>query len=501
LRGTESIPRRECRGVGARREPGCVRACARDCGAQWPSPPPSDFISRGSLREEISRGDLGSVWHDCGPTHRGRHTRRAAVLGCRPNTMASAMASPWVQGIAAGRGRSLGDTARAKRRHRSTKRSMHHRISTQTNAGLLDALEVKVPKPSTVENVDEKNEFKSLMEKAGVRHQVRLASGSRGRGLFPTGPVGWTDSAMLLSVPLDVCICAPFGDEDAVANELGLNDGYKDTCTILRRAWQKRNGAKVPEAIVSLLDSDSGDDRELALALWVLWATEEGGEVWEAYAQWLPKPDGSMPSLLLADDKELAQLQDDVLAAEARQIHEAMAAAHKKIALANADAVAMKGRTCREFSLDELKWGFALVASRAVASPVGDGASAAAIMVPFFDMANHDDRGYVSAIKSVRGTEDGTWRTGYASRWSARSTRAWAGRAWFWKPRAGCKTRMTRLSSSTIRMRLTTNWCSGTGFRFEGTETRNCRGRTMAHPPPRACSPPARSSWRSRPRV
>ena len=156
---------------------------------------------------------------------------------------------------------------------------MHHRISTQTNAGLLDALEVKVPKPSTVENVDEKNEFKSLMEKAGVRHQVRLASGSRGRGLFPTGPVGWTDSAMLLSVPLDVCICAPFGDEDAVANELGLNDGYKNTCTILRRAWQKRNGAKVPEAIVSLLDSDSGDDRELALALWVLWATEEGGEV------------------------------------------------------------------------------------------------------------------------------------------------------------------------------------------------------------------------------
>jgi len=289
---------------------------------------------------------------------------------------------------------------------------MHHRISTQTNAGLLDALEVKVPKPSTVENVDEKNEFKSLMEKAGVRHQVRLASGSRGRGLFPTGPVGWTDSAMLLSVPLDVCICAPFGDEDAVANELGLNDGYKDTCTILRRAWQKRNGAKVPEAIVSLLDSDSGDDRELALALWVLWATEEGGEVWEAYAQWLPKPDGSMPSLLLADDKELAQLQDDVLAAEARQIHEAMAAAHKKIALANADAVAMKGRTCREFSLDELKWGFALVASRAVASPVGDGASAAAIMVPFFDMANHDDRGYVSAIKSVRGTEDGDVENG-----------------------------------------------------------------------------------------
>ena len=77
----------------------------------------------------------------------------------------------------------------------------------------------------------------------GQRAQASPGQGSRGRGLFPTGPVGWTDSAMLLSVPLDVCICAPFGDEDAVANELGLNDGYKDTCTILRRAWQKRNGA------------------------------------------------------------------------------------------------------------------------------------------------------------------------------------------------------------------------------------------------------------------
>lgn len=323
--------------------------------------------------------------------------------------MASATASPWVQGIAAGR--SLARSARLRPAPVRTRRPSPARWIT-TSAGLLDALEVKVPKSSTAEDVDEKNEFRSLMEKAGVKHQVRLASGARGRGLFPTGPVGWTESAVLLSVPLDVCICAPFGDEDAVANELGLNDGYKDTCTILRRAWQRRNGAKVPEAIVSLLDSGSGDDRELGVALWVLWACENGGEVWEAYARWLPKPDGQMPSLLLANERELTQLQDPTLAGEARRLHEAMAAAHKKIAIANAEARSMNGRTVREFTLEELRWGFALVASRAVASPVGDGASAAAIMVPFFDMANHDDASIVSAIKSVRGTEDGDVENG-----------------------------------------------------------------------------------------
>ena len=324
--------------------------------------------------------------------------------------MASATASPWVQGIAAGR--SLARSARHRPAPVRTRRPSPARWRITTSAGLLDALEVKVPKSSTAEDVDEKNEFRSLMEKAGVKHQVRLASGARGRGLFPTGPVGWTESAVLLSVPLDVCICAPFGDDDAVANELGLNDGYKDTCTILRRAWQRRNGAKVPEAIVSLLDSGSGDDRELGAALWVLWACENGGEVWEAYARWLPKPDGQMPSLLLANERELTQLQDPTLAGEARRLHEAMAAAHEKIATANAEARSMNGRTVREFTLEELRWGFALVASRAVASPVGDGGAAAAIMVPFFDMANHDDGSLVSAMKSVRGTEDGDVENG-----------------------------------------------------------------------------------------
>lgn len=46
------------------------------------------------------------------------------------------------------------------------------------------------------------------------------------------------------------------------------------------------------------------------------------------------------------------------------------------------------------------------MASRAVASRVGDSGDAAAILVPFFDMANHDDSAKITALKSVRGTED-----------------------------------------------------------------------------------------------
>ena len=62
-----------------------------------------------------------------------------------------------------------------------------------------------------VTEVDEKQAFRDLMERAGVKHQVRLASGPRGRGLFVTGTVGWNRSDVLLSVPLDACIVAPFG--------------------------------------------------------------------------------------------------------------------------------------------------------------------------------------------------------------------------------------------------------------------------------------------------
>lgn len=207
------------------------------------------------------------------------------------------------------------------------------------------AAETESPAPSTelppVDEVDEKNDFSKLMEKAGVKHQVRLASGQRGRGLFPTGLVGWSQSAVLLSVPLDVCIAAPFGDEDAIKTAFNA-DRSKDTLVILRRAWEARNKVKLPTAITMLLESPSGDDRELAIALWLVWATKAGGEIWRSYAEWLPQP-GNMPSLLLADDKELAQLQDERLAAEARVLQGRIAAAYDRLPAVSAAATEMAG--------------------------------------------------------------------------------------------------------------------------------------------------------------
>lgn len=191
--------------------------------------------------------------------------------------------------------------------------------------------------------VDEKNEFARLMGEAGVKHQVRLASGARGRGLFPTGPTGWSQSDVLLSVPLDVCIATPFGDEDGIKAEFAFAaDGSKDTLTVLRRAWEARNGVKVPTAITNLLRSPSGDDRELAIVLWLVWATKSGGDLWRAYGEWLPQPE-SMPSLLLASEKELAQLQDEELASEARALQVRIAVAYDRLPAINAEAKEMKG--------------------------------------------------------------------------------------------------------------------------------------------------------------
>jgi len=191
---------------------------------------------------------------------------------------------------------------------------------------------VAAPARTTTE-LDERDAFTRLMERAGVKHRVRLASGARGRGLFPSGPVGWGKSAVLLSVPLDVCIVAPFGDApgppgvgDAVAEELGfIKESKKDTFGILRAAWERRAGVRVPEPIVSLMASRDGSDRELAVALWVLFATRSGDRernVWRAYADWLPTAE-QMPSLMLANDKELDQLQDEVLKRDALALQRA----------------------------------------------------------------------------------------------------------------------------------------------------------------------------------
>ena len=293
-----------------------------------------------------------------------------------------------------------------------------HRLVTR--AGSL--FEVATPTRTTTE-LDERDAFKRLMERAGVKHRVRLASGARGRGLFPSGPVGWGKSAVLLSVPLDVCIVAPFGDadaaaagaagvSDAVAEELGFpkdpsRKAKKDTYGILRAAWEKRAGVTLPETVVTLLSSGDGADRELAVALWVLFATRCGDperNVWRAYAEWLPTAE-ELPSLILANDKELDQLQDEALKREAKATQDA------------ADALFLsKGSVKDSFVIRDdvevtaldARWAFALVASRALASPVGDDGSSdfAAILTPFFDMANSDDVSLISASKSVRGTAD-----------------------------------------------------------------------------------------------
>ena len=295
----------------------------------------------------------------------------------------------------------------------------------------------------TTTELDERDAFTRLMERAGVKHRVRLASGARGRGLFPSGPVGWGKSAVLLSVPLDVCIVAPFGDApdpkpgvgDAVAEELGfIKESKKDTFGILRAAWERRAGVRVPEPIVSLMASDGdGSDRELAVALWVLFATRSGDRernVWRAYADWLPTAE-QMPSLMLANDKELDQLQDAELKRDALALQRAADALFlDRASIVNRqssfDDEAEKNETLDEkvdarlvlssepgepelvVTAADARWAFALVASRAVASPVGDEGSAdfAAILTPFFDMANSDDASLISASKSVRGTAD-----------------------------------------------------------------------------------------------
>lgn len=273
--------------------------------------------------------------------------------------------------------------------------------------------------PPPVTEVDEKQAFRDLMERAGVKHQVRLASGPRGRGLFVTGTVGWNRSDVLLSVPLDACIVAPFGDADAgaarVAAEFGIAGGGVDTLVTLRRAWETRNGVKIPRPIVDLLDSPKGDDRELAIALWLLWSLGAGdGEtnLWRSYGEWLPTP-AECPSLLLASPGALAQLQDERLASAARAMRAASDAANRGVPGLNAAALDAGAAPGPAPSDDDLAWAFALVASRALASPVGEsGGGDAAILVPFFDMANHDDASAVTAIKSVRGTEDADVRAG-----------------------------------------------------------------------------------------
>jgi tryptophan synthase beta chain len=172
---------------------------------------------------------------------------------------------------------------------------------------------------------------------------------------------------------------------------------------------------RVPEPIVSLMASRVGSDRELAVALWVLFATRSGDaerNVWRAYAEWLPTAE-ELPNLMLANDKELDQLQDEALKREAKATQNAADKLFLDGIKKNTETDGVAGdffviRDGLEVTAEDARWAFALVASRALASPVGDDGSSdfAAILTPFFDMANSDDVSLVSASKSVRGTAD-----------------------------------------------------------------------------------------------
>ena len=86
--------------------------------------------------------------------------------------MASATASPRVQGIAAGR--SLARSARLRPAPVRTRRPSPARWRITTSAGLLDALEAKVPQSSTAEDVDEKLFFDVLRKPREIPCSERL---------------------------------------------------------------------------------------------------------------------------------------------------------------------------------------------------------------------------------------------------------------------------------------------------------------------------------------
>ena len=142
------------------------------------------------------------------------------------------------------------------------------------------------------------------MKSASMRSRVALGRGENGRGLFTTAPAGWKAVELLLEVPLDVCIVCPVGR--------GLATGTDATAKKIVGAWEKRN-RPVPDAIKDLMFSKDEDDRELAVVLWLLFATRAGGDIWEAYAAWLPTAANGLPSTLLATDEELASTQNEAL--------------------------------------------------------------------------------------------------------------------------------------------------------------------------------------------
>jgi hypothetical protein len=279
----------------------------------------------------------------------------------------------------------------------STSRAAPHTASGTSRAGSR-ASRPRCP-PRRALATTEPEAFNEFIKSASIRSRVELGYGDNGRGLFTTGPAGWKEIELLLEVPLDVCIVAPVGDGDAASEDI--------TARKIVESWERRN-ATVPEGIKNMMFSKSGEDRELGVALWLLFAVREGGKVWESYGKWLPKK-RELPSLLLATSDELAMTQNEAivrqaafLKAEVRKIFDGLAS----------------GLVPGSVTFEDLCWAFSIVKSRAIAAevganPGGNDDTAVAVLAPCVDMANHVDAAKVTALKKIGASDGGGLRGAY----------------------------------------------------------------------------------------
>ena len=256
-------------------------------------------------------------------------------------------------------------------------------------------------KPHAPRATTEEEAVEAFMRDASIRSRVKLGRGENGRGLFTTSMAGMKTVELLLEVPLDVCIVAPVGDGSAASAD--------DTAKAVVASWERRN-REVPQAIKDMMFEKNSDARELACALWVLFATRAGGEVWESYASWLPNKRDGLPSMLLAEEEELEMMQNVSMTVRARELRGLVRKAFDRVPFAHG----IPGSV----TLEDLSWAYALVTSRAIASDVGkdpDGVddTQVAVMAPCVDMANHVDVTNVTALKKIGATDGGGLRGAY----------------------------------------------------------------------------------------
>lgn len=277
---------------------------------------------------------------------------------------------------------------------RVTPRRFHHQSFSKSNRT------ARTRRWGLADYKDEKQAFDDFMKLASIRSRVKLGQGDNGRGLFSTSPVGRQEVALLLEVPIDVAIVCPIGD--------GSPQSTDKTAKAIVASWEKRN-APVPEPIKDLIFSQSGEDRELGVVLWLIFAMRAGGKVWEAYADWLPTKTSGLPSLLLADESELLMTQNKFVYDEAMRLRQSVAKFYDRIPF---------GAVPGSVSLDDLMRGFALVTSRAISAavgetPDGDDDTAVAVLAPCIDMANHVDSSKVTALKKLGASDGGGIRGAY----------------------------------------------------------------------------------------